>query len=122
MSPEEGLQTRARMGLRVASPVRLTIRRDGPLALLGQLAEARFRREKLETSEAIEVEGDPETIRGLLTGPLKPLLEAFEDWRLEIGPHHVLLVRPGCDPDPELLRERLELLAAAADYLEQRGD
>jgi len=115
--PRRGLDTRAEVRLSRPSPVRMRIRREGTLALLGQLARAGFKPDKVDASDAIEVEGDREVIRDLLAGSLGSLLRSMEEWRLEIGGDLVALERPGLVSSDKRLEGDLALLADLARRL-----
>jgi hypothetical protein len=116
--PRRGINTRAELRLPMPSPVRMRIRREGTLALLGQLARAGFKPDKVDASDAVELDGDKEAIRQLLAGSLGSFLRTMEEWHLEIDGERVALERPGLVASDDRLQGDLDLLADIARRLE----
>jgi hypothetical protein len=116
--PGGALQTRFHLALEESSPVRLRLSRSGPLSLLGDLARSGFRDGGEDPDAASLAEGNPETIRALVTGPLRTLVNSFDDWTFRIEGRDVELSKPGIADSGPLIGERLEMLCAVAEALE----
>lgn len=114
-----------RSGLRSAvdldepSPVRLKIRREGTLAVLGRLARAGFRPDRVDDSEILELEGDPEAVRSLLTGRLRALLVSQDEWELDLAGRQAVLARPAMPDTSARIVEDIDLLCELAEGLQE---
>jgi hypothetical protein len=116
--PRSGLLTRVLVKLRRESPLRVRVRRESSISVLGQLARVGFRPDRLDDSEVFDVQGDRDLFRDVLGAELKKLFLSDGEWGFFLTEEEAALERPKITTEIETLVESLQLLSRVAGRIE----
>jgi hypothetical protein len=116
--PRSGPWTRVLVKLRRESPLKVRVRRESSISVLGQLARVGFRPDRLDDSDVFHVEGDRGLFRDVLGAELKKLFLAEEEWGFFLTAEEVSLEHPKITTDLETIVESLQLLSRVAERIE----
>jgi hypothetical protein len=117
--PRKGPVTRVTIRLRRESPLRIKIRREGTLRVLGQLARVGFRPSRLDPADAFTIEGDKGRVKDLVTRDLQALFSAEEEWSLFVEGSEAAIEHPGIITSSAPIQKSLNLLLELAGALER---
>lgn len=116
--PRSGAVTRIVVKLRREGPLKVRVRRESSISVIGQLARVGFRPDRLDESEVFHVEGDRDLFRDVLGAELKKLFLAEEEWGFFLTESEASLERPKISTDLETIVESLQFLSRIAERIE----